>query len=143
MIRHSDPVHRVLVTGSRKWDARAALWSALDAQVPRDGRTMVLVHGGASGADALADAWGRARGVTVEQHPANWRKSCDDGCRHQPRINKYGNPYCPAAGVLRNQLMVDLGAHICLAFFTRTSVGTQDCVDRAKRAGIPVLEHWV
>lgn len=35
--------------------------------------------------------------------------------------------------------MVDLGADICLAFPTKSSIGTWDCVRRANAAGIRVI----
>lgn len=44
-----------------------------------------------------------------------------------------------AAGPIRNQGMVDSGADLCLAFPTKTSRGTRDCMRRARAAGIPVL----
>lgn len=59
-------------------------------------------------------------GLPVEAHPADWR-SCGR-----------------AAGLIRNQRMVDLGADLCLAFPLGESRGTWDCVARARKAGIEV-----
>ena len=59
----------------------------------------------------------------METHPADW--------------STHGR----AAGPIRNQQMVDRGADICLAFPTSSSIGTWDCVRRAKAAGIPVEIH--
>lgn len=47
--------------------------------------------------------------------------------------------YCPMAGLYRNQEMVDLGADVVLAFQRNGSRGTQDCMDRARRAGLTVV----
>jgi len=84
---------------------------------------ITLVHGGAPGADYLAGEVASALGWQVEVHPAHW--------------GLYGK----AAGPLRNQRMVDLGADICVAFPIATSRGTYDCMKRARSAGIPVTVY--
>ena len=48
-----------------------------------------------------------------------------------------------AAGPKRNQAMVDSGADLCIAFPSKGSTGTIDCVERAKAAGIPVVGHFL
>ena len=115
--------YRILVTGSRKWaDADAVRTNLAVFGTPRfEGREVVVVHGDAHGADTIAAEVGRSLGFTVEPHPADWTT-------HGKR-----------AGPIRNQAMVDLGADICLAFPTTSSVGTWDCVRRANRAGIRVI----
>lgn len=52
---------------------------------------------------------------------------------------RYGKPNFSCAGLVRNQLMVDLGADICLAFPLPGSRGTWDCMGRAEAAGIKVI----
>lgn len=100
---------------------------------PND-RDIIIVHGAAKGADTMAGDFVRhARaflsgiGYTIreERHPAEW--------------DKFGK----GAGPIRNQAMVDLGADLCVAFFTdrTTSRGTKHCVAAAKKAGIRVLEY--
>jgi len=123
---------RVLVTGSRDWgfEARAPIYRALYFQrlIASDVGTgrMVIVHGFCpTGADAIADRWGAQfypDTVTVERHAADW--------------GHWGK----AAGPMRNQLMVDLGADVCLAFPFPDSRGTRDCMVKAQAAGIEVLE---
>lgn len=88
----------------------------------------IVVHGDAMGADTMAD-WsarclkGAGWDVEVEVHPANW------------------DALGTAAGVIRNQMMVDLGADVCLAFSHRNSRGTLHCSTIAEAAGIPVRLH--
>lgn len=117
-------IYRVLVTGSRTWRNAQALGDAL-LEVWHDatqlGGGLVVVHGHARGADRLADTWARRNGVPVERHPADWA------------IGR-------AAGPLRNQAMVDLGAHLVLAFPAGAATGTRDCMRRAAVAGIEVVE---
>jgi hypothetical protein len=116
-------VTRILITGSRDWadreSMRAALFQQLTKLRPESGRAAVLIHGGCRGADSMAAAIWRSWGLSIEQHDADWAA---DG---------------KAAGPIRNQRMVNLGADICLAFPTAGSRGTYDCVRRAREAGIP------
>jgi hypothetical protein len=107
---------RVLITGSRNWTNRATVIAALEGF---DDDT-VIVHGGAWGADTMADEVAQEMGFRTEMHPAMWRT--------------HGR----AAGPIRNQEMVDAGADVCLAFPMSGSKGTWDCVRRARKAGIPV-----
>ncbi len=133
---------RVLVTGSRNWTDRDAIARALMAQY-REYGPLTVVHGKAKrGADAIADQWcthvrGLGYDVVAEPHPADWERPCTQYCRHRPRTRD-GRPYCPVAGNLRNQEMVDLGAAVCLAFPLPDSRGTIDCMNRADKACIPV-----
>jgi hypothetical protein len=82
---------------------------------------MTLVHGAAKGADTIAASLADHMGWDVEAFPAEW--------------DRFGR----RAGPVRNQLMVDHGADICLVFPLPDSRGTWDCVRRAKAAGIPLV----
>lgn len=118
---------RVLVTGSRLWDDKATILMALGAQLGLTRGTLTVVHGGAAGADTIADRWAvqarrAGKPVIVETHPADW--------------NFYGR----AAGLIRNQEMVDLGADVCLAFPLGASRGTRHCMKAAADARIPVIK---
>lgn len=133
-------MRRILITGSRDWTDRKAIFDVLYHELATY-RQIVIIHGACpSGADAIAHDFHLANwrvGVAVSRHPADWERDCDQSCYHKPRL-KNGKPYCPMAGHLRNQLMVDLGADICYAFPLPDSRGTKDCIRRAKKAGIKV-----
>jgi hypothetical protein len=79
-----------------------------------------VMTGGAQGADTLAHQTAVEMGYAVEIFKADW--------------DKYGK----RAGPDRNQRMVNAGADLCLAFPLAGSIGTWDCVRRARAAGIPV-----
>lgn len=121
---------RILVTGSRDFTHHGVVRGYLECAVDDhqsvcDCGQITVVHGGCPrGADLHADRIARATGWGVEVHPADW--SLGRG-----------------AGHIRNQRMVDLGAHLVLAFFAEGAAnrGTADCVARATAAGIPVQRY--
>lgn len=135
---------RVLVTGSRAWPDRPAVETALldawhDAlQLGAPG--IVVVHGGAAGADRMAGQWAARAGVAWESVPTGWDR-CAADCPPGHRRERGGREWCPTAGHRRNQQMVDAGAAVVLAFQVGDSTGTADCIRRAKAAGIPV-RRW-
>ncbi|MFE6967235.1 SLOG family protein [Agromyces sp. NPDC057679] len=126
-------VYTILITGSREIKHRETIADAIKETWVNAGRQpMVIRHGAARGADRLAGQIAKQNRdrLTEEVHPANWRL---------PNGEKD-----PLAGFTRNQRMVDAGADICLAFLKRgeKNSGTRDCIRRAKKAGIPVIETW-
>lgn len=139
--------YRVLITGSRDWTNDALIYADLEHQLAfahSVGAVLVVVHGNnLRGADAAAARWARwakPRGVVEEPVDADWERDCDTECRHAPRRRADGSTFCPAAGVLRNQVMVDRGAAVCLAYPLR-GPGTRDCMSRAENAGIPTFDR--
>lgn len=129
----------VLVTGSRNWTDEAGLSDVLNEHLHAalsEGKVFRLLYGDCpTGADAMAKNWGVRNahlGVLVREEKADWNRPCDENCYHRPSSR------CPAAGPIRNQRMVDVGAGVCVAFLFPDSRGTQDCVRRAKKANIPV-----
>jgi YspA, cpYpsA-related SLOG family len=118
--------HRILVCGSRTWSDIEAIRTVLDTR-PDTG--VVLIHGGARGADRLAGQYAAERGWPVESYPADW--------------NRHGK----AAGFIRNQRMIDEGRSTEVVAFTdkplHESRGTADMVRRSRRSGIPVfVAEW-
>jgi hypothetical protein len=116
---------RILVTGSRDWTdgdlIRQEMRRAVADFGPAD--QVVIVHGGARGADAIAESIARGVGLDVECHPAAW----DTRGR--------------AAGIIRNSEMVNAGADVCLAFIRNQSRGATHCADAAEKAGIPTRRY--
>lgn len=99
-----------------------------------------LVHGAAPVADSLAaEFWGEIHGRPVEAHPARWEDPCQSECRPGHRRTRYdGKDYCPAAGVRRNQEIIDSGIDQLVVF--PGGRGTADMVRRAQRAGVKILD---
>jgi YspA, cpYpsA-related SLOG family len=119
---------RVLVTGSREFDDYETVCIEIGQVMARlmaqDGPYpgVVVVHGGARGADALAQRAAEAFGMKTERHPADWKA-------HGKR-----------AGFIRNAAMISLGADLALAFYKQGAGnrGTDHCARLAEKAGIPV-----
>lgn len=129
---------RILVTGSREWTDTGAIFNAL-LNAAKQESNVTLVHGGAKGADFIANRWAEHFQWTIEEHPANW-DSCGPDCDDSHKRVRYdGTKYCPRSGFIRNAEMVNLGADICLAFYKGTSKGTDMCAKLAEKAGIKVL----
>lgn len=127
--------------GSRDWEDREMVHNML--LLYSGGRGTVLVHGACpTGADLIADEIARGWPWMIERHPANWSAPCRGDCsphHRRPNRRQVGSTYCPAAGAYRNQDMIDLGATVVLAFQRNGSRGTQDCIDRARAAGLRVI----
>jgi hypothetical protein len=79
----------------------------------------ILISGGARGVDTVAEEAARARGLTVQVFPAEWRK--------------YGR----GAGIKRNQDIITR-ADVVLAFWNGISPGTEHSIQLAKSLGKPV-----
>jgi hypothetical protein len=105
----------VLVCGSRSFNDRARVYRALDG-LP----VVHLVHGGASGADAIADEWAKERRIPVQAFPARWKE------------------YGAAAGPIRNtQMLRQAKPDVVVAF--PGGKGTRDMCKKAAREGIPIV----
>jgi hypothetical protein len=149
----------VLVTGSRTFNKPFAIEADLN-ELLRHYDSVTVVHGAAEGADTIASAWvgtmitrltsDSDKQVHEHGYNADWQnvlghcKQCPD---HQ-RKRRDGQTYCPAAGPLRNQRMLDNEqVKLVLAYIDQPlekSKGTVDMVERAKKAKIPVYttEKW-
>lgn len=105
----------VVVCGSRTWDDEAAIRAAVEELV-RQEPFLLVVTGGAAGADTIADEVARKLGAHTAVIRALWAKGRN-------------------AGPVRNQVMVDLFPNMVLAFRRRgPSSGTDDMVRRAVEA---------
>jgi len=86
------------------------------------GEMVNLIEGGAPGADSLAREYAIRANWAYTEVPAIWRL------------------HGKAAGPIRNRQMLDMGPELVIAFHHdyQNSKGTKDCVEEAKRRGIPV-----
>lgn len=113
---------RILITGSRDWDAYRIIQTAL-TRIDRDTNLHITMVSGAcrTGADLICEEVAADLGWEIERHPARWYK---DGV------------YNKRAGFIRNAEMVEEGADLCLAFIRNKSKGATMTAALAEEAGI-------
>lgn len=117
------PSRIVAVTGGRNFgDADCVAWALGSLHAALGIR--LLVHGGATGADTLADAWCRLTGVP---------------CQPFRLTHRTWNAFGRVAGPLRNAIMLDSVAVDVLVAFPG-GAGTADCVAAAKARGVRVWQ---
>ena len=107
----------ILVTGGRDFEDRDAVYTALDKLHAKHPNITVL-HGGATGADALAQDWAASRERPCIGVPARW--------------DEFGT----AAGPRRNTILLHYLPHGVVAF--AGGDGTADMCAKAEAAGLKV-----
>mgnify|MGYP001597423405 CR=1 FL=1 len=107
---------RVMVTGSRHWWDKERIFYDL-LSLPKDS---IVIHGGAQGADSIADEIAKTLGLEVEVFPADWEN--------------LGR----AAGPIRNRTMIDTMPERVYAYLILPSKGTAHAIKYAKLAGLDV-----
>lgn len=116
----SSAAFKILVTGSRDWiDFTRILHRLADFKAGAD-IAIIVIHGGARGADKMAQ-----RACRILQY-----RTCE--------MKAHWNLHGKSAGPIRNRAMLDLKPDLVLAFCRNNSRGTMDCVNEAKRRGIAV-----
>lgn len=109
---------RVLVCGGRKYEFGAKVFAELNAAEEYYG-DIIVIQGGATGADAFAKQWAASKGVCCIEVPAAWEA------------------YDKRAGAIRNGWMLKFVLpHIVMAF--PGGNGTNDMCKQASTAGVPV-----
>ena len=112
---------RVLVCGGRDWREAELVEGALDRLYAARGPFDRLIHGGARGVDRIAGKWARQNGVLEWDFLPEWHRA--------------GTP----DGALRNQRMIaEAQPDLVVAF--PGGLGTADMVERARAAGVEVVE---
>lgn len=114
----ADPT-RILICGDRNWNDFVLIRETLERIGPK--KIKLVISGGATGADYIAETVARILGIKVLIFPANW--------------NKYGR----AAGPIRNRQMLKEGKPSWVIAFHDTikdSKGTKGMLAIAKKAGI-------
>lgn len=123
---------RILITGGRDWDDEEAIRHVLESIVAKaysclSVKKMVVIHGGAAGADTIAGKIAKELGMQEEVYPVT-----------QEEWDTIG----PPAGPLRNQRMLDKGKpDVAHAFIMGKSVGTLDMIERIMGAGVLLTVH--
>lgn len=115
-------MHRVLITGDREWEDLAGVMGILTRLQRKHRDDLLIITGGARGADRLVEGSCYALGIHCAIVNALWKKHGD------------------AAGPRRNLAMLSLEPNEVIAFHPNLaeSKGTLHMVTAATRAGIRV-----
>jgi hypothetical protein len=116
---------KVIIAGSRYYDDYATLKMECDKILSRKFADpeceVIIVSGGARGADALGERYASERGLKTEVHPADW--------------NRYGD----SAGPIRNAEMAEVAdALIAFPKSGAANRGTMNMVNTAREKGLQV-----
>lgn len=113
--------YRLLVCGGRDYLEWKRVEAVLDAYRKTRKQDLLIIQGGARGADLFAKRWAFENRATVMEFPANWRY------------------HGKGAGVIRNREMLRWGKPDEVVAFPGGR-GTANMVAQAKAAGIRVNE---
>lgn len=113
---------RYVVSGSRIWSpsGQRVIRSIIQRWVVGLPADTVIVHGGARGVDTWVQQTAELYELKTEIYYPDWKK------------------HGKAAGVIRNQQMINTKPDRVAIFWNGTSRGTKDMIDRALKAGISV-----
>lgn len=112
---------RVIVAGCRAYNNYEEAKEYIDFCISniRKGNQIIIVSGGAKGADALGERYAGDNGFKIERYPAHW--------------DKYGK----AAGPIRNKYMAERADYI-ICFWDGKSRGTKSMINIAKYYNKPL-----
>jgi len=109
---------RILVCGGRDYVDNCKVTAELDA-IHAEKPVTELIHGAARGADSLAAAWAKSRGIPARAFPADWKR------------------HGKSAGYIRNTTMLHEGNPDMVIAFPGGS-GTGHMIQLAESKGFPV-----
>jgi hypothetical protein len=106
---------KVIVAGSRE----VTDYNIVEKAIKDSGfKITAVISGMCRGPDTFGKEWAEKNGIPVDPHP-------------------YLKQFGKAGGPIRNQQMVDV-ADALIAVRVPSSRGTNDCINRAKKKGLPV-----
>lgn len=109
---------RVIIAGSRNFNDFELLEKKMLFFL-QNKKNVVVLCGGARGADELGRQFAEKHGFMIEMFPADWKK------------------FGKRAGVVRNREMAQ-SASGCVVFWNGSSRGSANMIEEAKRAGVPL-----
>lgn len=116
---------RVLVCGDREWDDIEGVWKVLDRVYEKYGVELLIITGGARGADDIARKWAVTNAIDHVTRYAHWSQ---EGTSAGPQRNK--------------RMLMEHDPHLVIAFHDdlTKSKGTRGMISLAEKAGTRVLK---
>lgn len=113
----------IIVAGSRSFSDKSLMYKKLDHYLQRY-KEILIVHGGAKGADTCAAMYAKERGIKTKVFLPDW--------------DKHGKK----AGILRNIEMFEYASQFqnrgCVVFWDGKSKGTKNDIELAEKYNIPL-----
>lgn len=118
---------KVVIAGGRDFgdhpddyeDDFALMVKSADHLLSKTTRPVIIVSGGARGADTLGEHYAALRGYALERYPADWKT------------------YGASAGLVRNGRMAEISQAL-IAFWDGRSTGTAHMISLCRRLGLVV-----
>lgn len=106
---------KIVIAGCRNYNNYEEAKTYIDLCISniRNGNKIIILSGGASGADKLGERYAKENGFDVELYPADW--------------DKHGR----SAGPIRNKLMAENCDYV-ICFWDGKSRGTKSMIEYAK-----------
>lgn len=111
---------RIVIAGCRDYENYQEAKEFIEACLKGIKEEIIILSGGAKGADALGERYARENGLSVERYPAEWAK--------------YGR----GAGPRRNQKMAE-ACDLAICFWDGKSRGTKSMIRLAEKFEKKVL----
>lgn len=113
----------VIVAGSRNFSDRSLMYKKLDYYLQNQ-KQVLIVHGGAKGADTCAAMYAKERGIKTKVFLPDW--------------DKYGKK----AGILRNIEMFEYASQFqnrgCVVFWDGKSKGAKNDIELSEKYNVPL-----
>lgn len=113
----------VIVAGSRSFNDLSLMYNKLDYYLQKQDKVLI-VHGGANGADKCAAMYAKERGIKTKVFLPDWEK------------------YGKKAGILRNIEMFKYASQFqnrgCVVFWDGTSKGTKNDIELSEKYNVPL-----
>lgn len=121
MFKKKLPTKRVVIAGCRDYNNYEEAKAYIDFCLSniRKENNIVIISGGASGADAIGERYAEENGFKIEKYHADWKT------------------YGKSAGPKRNKQMAEVCDYV-ICFWNEKSKGTKSMIDYAKRCGKPI-----
>lgn len=112
--------YRLVIAGCRDYNDYFILSKEVDEYIKEldENHLVIIVSGGAGGADALGEKFAQIHNLPIEKYPAEWKK------------------YGKAAGPRRNSEMARIADGV-IVFWDGKSRGTQNMITCAKKENKP------
>lgn len=126
---------KIVICGGRKFDDFKLFKLELD-EILEGKSGVVLISGGADGADNMAKNYARRYGYEFQEVLADWENVTVPGAI--VKTKKDGTQYNKRAGIDRNLKLLAM-ADMIVAFWDGRSKGTGHMVQESKRRNIPLV----